>query len=165
MVVRLRNSGKAGVVAIMVAVALVGSAVLAYAWTAPSGGAYPVTAVSVAGHGTLGTSPNNTDFGIGVTRKSTGVIKGKVVVRLPKVGTTRPLFKSSAITSVTTSGDTASITADGSVDKVAGFHLEISVTDNSPDMAAITLKQGVTTVYSTAGALTHGRVTVKYPKK
>ncbi len=86
-------------------------------------------------------------------------------MRLPKVGTHRPLFKSTSIDSLTTSGNTASITATGTLDKVTGFVVDISVVDNSPDMAAITLKQGATTVYSTSGALTHGRVTVKYPKK
>src|SRR5262245_16072355 len=51
MVARLRRSKRVGVASIVIAVALLGSAWLAYASGSPHGGTYPVTAVKAKGQG------------------------------------------------------------------------------------------------------------------
>ena len=174
MVVRLRNSGRAGVVAVIVAIALCGSALIAYAAKAPSGGTYPTTFVKISGHGFVTAGTTKAAFEIEVVRNSSGSTVGevKIVTFTPGVATVskfkhprppRPhisIFKSESISALNVSGNSATFTATGRLDKQDGAVANISVTDN-PDTFGATIMNGSTIVLSVSGPVHLGGISIK----
>jgi len=81
---RLRRGGKASFIGMIVVMALVGSAWLAYATTAPTAGSYPVTGAKVKAQGEIAlcnsaTKPKCDKFNLNLVRKATGEHAGEVV--------------------------------------------------------------------------------------
>ena len=165
MVARLRKRGKAGIVAFIVVLALGGSAILAYAITAPSGGVYPVIAAKVSSSATIGGPAKTalTKCSVGITRKSTGSTKGRVTVTEAK-GTAKKghVFKSTGITllDVNPTKTLAHVQADGTLDKVAGFSADVVVT-TSPATCAITISQANTVQFAASGPAVKGKIKIK----
>ena len=60
-------------------------------------------------------------------------------------------FVSTAITSVSVSGNTATISGTGTVNGAAGYTFTATVTDGAPDKFGITIKKSDGTVYYSAG--------------
>ena len=166
---RLRRSGKAGVTGLIIAIALVGSAWLAYAATGPRGGAYPTTAVRVKGHGQVGTGKHAaTGFEFDISRSTTGELKG--VLNVHCSGVPRQNFHSNDITSLIVVGKTASFTADGKLTGKGGkaqtITADATATDNSPDTFAVTIRKASNAVVcSASGPLTTGDVIIPFGKK
>jgi hypothetical protein len=81
---RLRRGGKASFIGVIVVMAIVASAWLAYATTAPVTSSYPVTAAKVKAKGEIAlcntaTKPKCSKFSMNVQRKATGKHAGELV--------------------------------------------------------------------------------------
>lgn len=146
---RLRRSGKAGLVSLLVAIALVGSAWLAYATTAPKGGTYPTTVTRVKGRGFCNDRKSHTHFQFDVGFR---VKKGVGGTFMTELGSNPGSFHGQDVQSLTISGNTATFTVTG---KIAGPHIKdkttytanVTAVDNSPDTISISIHNG-STIYT-----------------
>jgi hypothetical protein len=171
MVVRMRKSGKSGLVAVMVTIALAGSALLAFALPSSAHGTYPSTSLKIKAEGTIGSPPSVTQFESEIQRSSGGSVQGEIEVQMPKgvaVSVRKDHghghghgaeFHSHTIQGLTVSGNAASFTAPGSLSGRKGvFTANVNITDN-PDTFAITITDANNVVvYSAAGPLTRGAI-------
>jgi len=104
MVMRLRRTRRTGLTVLVIAIALIGSAWLAYASPTPQGASYPVTAAKIKAKGNIndcvpaGKKQKCTAFSASVTRKSTGKVSGSLKVTVASTKTSYS-FKSPAVTS------------------------------------------------------------------
>ncbi len=143
---RLRRSGKAGVVSMLVALALIGSAWLAYATSAPNGvSAYPppstttttVTTppttvpattttttvpstspqIRIKGKGYCGSKDSLSRFQFDVRRDQNNQLRGSLHTQ---IGDPQKQFQGEQLTSLTVSGNTANFSING---KIQGPHL------------------------------------------
>jgi hypothetical protein len=153
---------------LIVALALAGSAWLAYASTTPSGGTYPVQAVKATGHGQVNPCVTDTSkkkpkttcskFNFNVVRDQKGKVSGHLQVTCE--GTTEVKYNSTAITSFVVTGNTANIGTTGKLNgkqfKGQTFTADATAVDNSPDTFTATIRNSSNQVVcSVAGPLTH----------
>src|SRR5947209_2311385 len=122
MVARLRHNPKPALIALIVAVLLSGSAWLAYAFAAPNGGSYPVTAAKVTGHGFVapcqarGHHMDCSHIDFHIKRNADGAFKGSLTIACD--GAT-PLddstFHAKTITDLSIAGNVAQFSATGTL--------------------------------------------------
>jgi hypothetical protein len=159
---RLRRSGKAGLVSLLVAIALIGSAWLAYATTAPSSGSYPVTTIRIKGKGFCNDKKNNTRFQFDVQRKRDGRLLGALHTQLGPNNPSGTNFQGQQLTSLIVNGNTASFTINGQLhgphnnDKNT-YTADVTVTDN-PDTWSISVHNSKV-IYSNACPVMGGGIT------
>lgn len=149
---RLRRSGKAGVVSMLVAIALVGSAWLAYATTAPKGASsYPTTpSIRIKGKGFCGDKKSNTNFEFDVRRTDKGQLAGS----LHQQTASQTQFQGEQLLTLTVNGNTAQFSINGTlngphVNDKNTYTADVTVTDGNPDTIAITIHNG-SVIYSNA---------------
>lgn len=156
---RLRRSGKAGVVSLMVAIALIGSAWLAYATTAPKGNTvYPVTAIRIKGKGFCGNKKNDSRFQFDVARKPNGQLRGSMHT---EIGQPAVSFGGRQLTSLNVSGNTANFSINGNLNG-HGVHdhtlytADVTVTDGHPDTWSVKVHSGSHVIYQNACPVSGG---------
>jgi hypothetical protein len=156
---RLRRSGKAGVVGFLVAIALLGSAWLAYATTAPTGNSYPQTVTRAKGRGWCNDRHTHTHFQFDVGFRTSKGVGGTFITEL---GTSRGSFHGQDVQSLTFSGNTATFVVDGKIvgtgtnDKSV-YTASVTAVDNSPDTISINIHNG-STIYSQSCVVMGGSI-------
>jgi hypothetical protein len=163
MVMRLRRTRKTLLTALVISIALVGSAFLAYASTTPPNAAYPITAVKIKASGTLSDCVGKkcTKFTVNLQRKTTGKISGSA-----KVATAAKVtysFKSTGVTSLTCASNVASFHAtngkgSGKANKGKLFDTDTTIDNSTPATPTYTTtvrdSGTAAVVYSFAGPVT-----------
>jgi hypothetical protein len=161
---RLRRSGKAGIVSLLVALALFGSAWLAYATTAPTPASYQTNPIRIVGKGFCGDKRNHSRFQLDVGRKANGQIRGRMHTQVgPKFPGTD--FQGQQITVLNVSGNTASFTIVG---QLAGksrnrgkYTADVTVTNAHPDTYAISVHNAAGPIYTNACSVSGGGIAFK----
>ena len=155
MVMRLRRTRKATVVALMIAIGLVGSAWLAYAAAGPTAAAYPVTKIKVKAKGQFqptqptgcttpppGKKAKCGKYSASVQRKTDGTLKGSVKVKDAQTKTT---YSAKHITQLTCSNQSnAHVIADqgkasGKPNKGKTYLINSEITETSPTTGSVTV--------------------------
>ncbi len=160
---RLRRTGKAGIVSLLVAIALIGSAWLAYATTAPTSGSYPVTTIRIKGKGFCVDKRNHTRFQFDVSRKRDGSLRGALHTQLGPNNPSGTNFQGQQVTSLIGNGNTASFSVNGQLhgphnnDKNT-YTADVEVTNGSPDTISISVHNSKV-VYSNACPVMGGGIT------
>jgi len=161
---RLRRSGKAAFVGLLVAVALVGSAWLAFATTAPKAPTYQASPIRIEGKGFCGDKRAHTRFQFDVARRANGSIRGGLHTQ---VGSDLPgtSFQGRQLTVLTVTGNTASFTIVGSL---KGRHhdsrpyvADVIVTNAHPDTFATSVQSSTKVIYAIACEVRGGGIAFK----
>src|SRR5205807_1348651 len=141
MVARLRHNPKPALIALIVTTLLSGSAWLAYAFAAPSGGSYPVMAAKVTGHGFItpcqfrGTHMDCSHVEFNIKRNAGGAVRGSLTITCD--GITPPgdtTFHAKAISDLSIAGNVAQFSATGRLsgeeNKGLVASVDVMATDN-----------------------------------
>jgi hypothetical protein len=161
---RLRRTGKAGIVSLFVAIALIGSAWLAYATTAPKSGSYPVTTSRIKGKGFCVDKKNNTRFQFDVSRKRDGSLRGAFHTELGPNNPGASSFQGQQVTSLTVNGNTASFSVNGRLHGPGNnnnkntYTADVTVTNGNPDTYSVSVHNG-TVIYSNSCPVMGGGIT------
>ncbi len=182
---RLRRGGEASVISLIVVLALIGSAWLAYATTAPKGAtSYPVVKAKVRGNGVVGDCSGDhdetsktadvfasgvqcTEFTLRVDRSSTGELSGAITVECEATGlnlTFKSKNEGGRITSLSITNHTASFSANGGLEgkanKGKAYTADTTVTDNDDveDTFATTIKDSSGNVVCAGSGIVHSFV-------
>jgi len=176
MVARLRHNPKPALVGLIVTTLLLGSAWLAYAFAAPSGGSYPVIAAKVTGHGFItpcqfrGRHMDCSHVEFNIKRNADGAFKGSLTIICD--GTTPPgdtTFHAKAISDLSIAGNVAQFSATGTLtgkeNKGLVASVDVMTTDNEDgnDMFLATVR-GASLTCTPGGIVTNGDVEVQLGK-
>jgi hypothetical protein len=148
----------------LVALALVGSAWLAYATTAPRGVAsYPTTPeIRVKGKGYCGDKKSQSHFQFDVRRDKHNQLKGGLHT---EVGKSQLAFQGQQLTSLTLNGNTVTFSINGMIhgphnkDK-STYTADVTATDGNPDTIAITVHNS-SVIYSNACTVQGGFIVIQ----
>ncbi len=139
--------------------------------TGAAAGGYPVTGTGptapvqvkavATGHSTTGegslrpaSGGNLTTFSFSISKNGT-TVTGNATVSSPK-----GVFVSTAATTLTVSGHTATAKLNGTWNGQTGYVITIKATDGTPDAVSFTVKKGSTKAFGISNSLTSGAITV-----